>query len=59
MQTFEVLLYSTREFIIKGFVLDDERLKQGAKFGKDYFEELNSCLSCREGIWKILHYSGQ
>ncbi|MDR3610877.1 MAG: virulence RhuM family protein [Ignavibacteriaceae bacterium] len=29
-----------REFIVKGFVLDDERLKQGAKFGKDYFEEL-------------------
>ncbi|MFC3563153.1 virulence RhuM family protein [Pedobacter jamesrossensis] len=29
-----------REFIIKGFVLDDERLKQGEKFGKDYFEEL-------------------
>lgn len=29
-----------REFIIKGFVLDDERLKQGEKFGKDYFDEL-------------------
>ncbi len=29
-----------REFIIKGFVLDDERLKQGKKFGRDYFEEL-------------------
>lgn len=29
-----------REFIIKGFVLDDERLKQGKSFGKDYFEEL-------------------
>jgi hypothetical protein len=29
-----------REFIIKGFVLDDERLKQGRNFGKDYFEEL-------------------
>jgi hypothetical protein len=29
-----------REFIIKGFVLDDERLKQGARFGKDYFDEL-------------------
>ena len=30
-----------REFIIKGFVLDDERLKQGRQvFGKDYFEEL-------------------
>jgi hypothetical protein len=29
-----------REFIIKGFVLDDERLKQGKRFGKDYFDEL-------------------
>ncbi len=29
-----------KEFITKGFVLDDERLKQGKKFGKDYFEEL-------------------
>ena len=29
------------EFLIKGFVLDDERLKQGKRvFGKDYFEEL-------------------
>ena len=29
-----------REFIIKGFVLDDERLKQGKRFGVDYFDEL-------------------
>jgi hypothetical protein len=29
-----------KEFIIKGFVLDDERLKQCKRFGKDYFEEL-------------------
>lgn len=30
-----------KEFIIKGFVLDDKRLKQGGEvFGKDYFEEL-------------------
>ena len=29
-----------REYIIKGFVLDDERLKQGPRFGKDYFDEL-------------------
>jgi hypothetical protein len=30
-----------REFIVKGFVLDDERLKRGKQvFGKDYFEEL-------------------
>lgn len=29
-----------REFIIKGFVLDSDRLKNGARFGKDYFEEL-------------------
>jgi hypothetical protein len=30
-----------KEYIIKGFVLDDKRLKQGGQiFGKDYFEEL-------------------
>lgn len=29
-----------RDFIIKGFVLDDERLKNGSHFGKDYFKEL-------------------
>jgi len=29
-----------KEFIVKGFVLDDERLKQGSRFGKDYFDEL-------------------
>ena len=30
-----------KEYIIKGFVLDDDRLKQGeAVFGKDYFREL-------------------
>ncbi|OQA84829.1 MAG: hypothetical protein BWY27_01414 [Bacteroidetes bacterium ADurb.Bin234] len=30
-----------KEFITKGFVLDDERLKQGkTAFGKDYFREL-------------------
>ena len=29
-----------KEFIIKGFVLDDQRLKQGKQFGKDYFDEL-------------------
>jgi hypothetical protein len=29
-----------REYIIKGFVMDDERMKQGRHFGKDYFEEL-------------------
>ena len=30
-----------KEFIIKGFVMDDERLKQGKRvFGRDYFDEL-------------------
>jgi len=29
-----------REFIIKGFVLDDERLKLSKRFGRDYFDEL-------------------
>ena len=30
-----------KEYMIKGFVLDDERLRQGmTAFGKDYFREL-------------------
>ncbi|MDR1007534.1 MAG: virulence RhuM family protein [Campylobacteraceae bacterium] len=30
-----------KEYLIKGFALDDDRLKQGSKlFGKDYFDEL-------------------
>ena len=30
-----------REYVVKGFVVDDERLKQGERaFGKDYFDEL-------------------
>lgn len=28
------------EFIIKGFLLDDDRLKQGKNFGQDFFDEL-------------------
>jgi hypothetical protein len=29
-----------REYLIKGFVLDDERLKEGKSIGTDYFDEL-------------------
>ncbi len=29
-----------KEFIVKGFVMDDDRLKNGKHFGEDYFEEL-------------------
>jgi hypothetical protein len=29
-----------KDYIIKGFTLDDERLKNGMYFGKDYFKEL-------------------
>ena len=29
-----------REYLVKGFVLDDERLKQGKRVGRDYFDEL-------------------
>lgn len=28
------------EYVVKGFVLDDERLKEGKNFGEDYFDEL-------------------
>lgn len=29
-----------RNYIVKGFAIDDERLKNGVHFGKDYFDEL-------------------
>lgn len=31
---------SLREYVVKGFVLDDERLKDGRNLGEDYFDEL-------------------
>ena len=42
-QATQFLIWATsvlKEFIIKGYVLDDERLKQGKHFGKDYFDDL-------------------
>jgi hypothetical protein len=42
-QATQFRIWATRtlkEYIIKGFLLDDERMKQGKRFGKDYFEEL-------------------
>lgn len=42
-QATQFRIWATRtlkEFIIKGFVLDDERLKHGKHFGRDYFDEL-------------------
>ena len=46
-----------KEFMIKGFVLDDERLKQGKRaFGKDYFRELlervRSIRASERRIWQ-------
>ncbi len=29
-----------QEYVVKGFVMDDERLKSGKHFGKDYFDEM-------------------
>ncbi len=46
-----------KEYMIKGFVLDDDRLKQGeAVFGKDYFRELlervRSIRASERRIWQ-------
>lgn len=45
-----------REFIIKGFILDDDRLKNGRYFGKDYFRELlervRSIRASERRIWQ-------
>ena len=43
VQATQFRIWSTetlREFIVKGFVLDDERLKLNTRFGPDYFDEL-------------------
>lgn len=29
-----------KEYMIKGFIIDKEKMKNGPKFGKDYFDEL-------------------
>ena len=44
-----------KEFITKGFVLDDDRLKQNASvFGKDYFKELVEWVrSIRASEWRV------
>ena len=46
-----------KEYMVKGFVLDDDRLKQGKKaFGKDYFRELlervRSIRASERRIWQ-------
>ena len=46
-----------KEYMLKGFVLDDERLKQGGRvFGKDYFRELleriRSIRASERRIWQ-------
>jgi hypothetical protein len=54
LQAMQFRIWATKtlkEFIIKGFVLDAERLKQGKTvFGKDYFEELPERVVLRESI---------
>jgi len=45
-----------REYMIKGFAMDDERLKNGTHFGKDYFRELldrvRSIRASERRIWQ-------
>ena len=46
-----------KEYIIKGFVLDDERLKQGKRFGKDYFDRISinsKQIRTLEKLWNML-----
>jgi hypothetical protein len=50
-----------KEYIIKGFVLDDKRLKQGETlFGKDYFKELlERVRSIRASERRIIRYAAE
>ncbi|WP_235890174.1 RhuM family protein [Flavobacterium gawalongense] len=34
------VIKTLKEFIIKGFTLDNARLKQGKSFGKDYHQKI-------------------
>lgn len=44
-----------KEYMIKGFVLDDDRLEDPTRFGKDYFDELLLRIrSIRVSLKKIL-----
>ncbi len=47
-----------KEYMLKGFILDDERLKNGRYFGKDYFQELlervRSIRASERRIYQIL-----
>jgi hypothetical protein len=42
------------QLLIKGFVLDDERIKAGRTIGQDYFEELLARIREHPGIGKIV-----
>ena len=50
-----------KEYIIKGFVLDGKRLKQGETlFGKDYFKELlERVRSIRASERRIIRYAAE
>ena len=44
-----------KEYITKGFAMDDERLKQGkTAFGKDYFRELLERVRSIHSLWRNL-----
>lgn len=43
-----------KEYIIKGFILDDERLKNGRYFGKDYFREFNKTQKIESDYDKVV-----
>lgn len=48
--------YTLKEYMLKGFVLNDDMLKNGPKFGKDYFKELlervRSIRASERRIWQ-------
>jgi len=47
-----------KEYIIKGFAMDDERLKNGRYFGKDYFRELLERVLLIPLLWRGARRAG-
>ena len=47
-----------KEYIIKGFVLNDDMLKNGKPFGKDYFGELLERIKEIRASYSVFHRKG-
>lgn len=41
-----------QQYMVKGFAIDDKRLEDPTKFGRDYFDELKGSPNKRASLWR-------